>query len=217
MLSPTVRTRPALAIFSAITVLLGAGCAGSGGGDQSSGFRLTFTSGTLSAASEVVFLRLRNSAGSLLTLDIVGRSITPSLNGLDLALNFDPSVLEALAFSDATFLGTCGLARPDNTILLCADSIGSGIANSSGVAIFSALPNGPAPVPSVVAGEVTLASVTFRAIAKGLSPIYFHDLANPAPGGIFSAVISGVDPQAAAAVLFDPDVPGSAEIEVRRR
>jgi len=217
MLSPAVRTRPALAVLTALAALLGAGCAGTGGDDQNSGFRLTFTSGTLTATSEVVYVRLRHGAGSLITLDIVGRDITPSLDGLDLALSFDPSILEATAFSDETFLGSCGLTRPDNTILLCADSIGSGIANSSGVAIFSAVPHGASPTPAVVAGEVTLASVTFRAVSRGISPIYFHDPANPAPGGSVSALVSGADPAGAAAVIFDPDGPGSVEIEVRRR
>ena len=83
MLSPAVRTRPALAVLTALAALLGAGCAGTGGDDQNSGFRLTFTSGTLTATSEVVYVRLRHGAGSLITLSSPSRPRGASPAGRD--------------------------------------------------------------------------------------------------------------------------------------
>lgn len=216
MPSPAVRPRPALLVMLALAALLGAGCSSTGGDDQSSGFRLGFLSGTQTATADVVFLRLHASSGSLIVLDIVGRSITPPLDGLNLAMSFDPAVLEAVSFSDDTFLGTCGRTRSDNTILLCADSVASGTANTTGTLIFSAVPIGASPTPFQVSGEVVLVSVTFRARATGISPVYFHDATNPAPGGSISEVSSAVDPSGAAAVVFEPGTTGPAEVEVSR-
>ena len=216
MLQPAVRPRPALLVLLVLAPLLGAGCQGSGGDDQGSGFRITFTTGPPSAQAEVVYLRLHDAGGSLVTLDIVGRNVTPALDGLDLVLAFDPAIVEAWSASDVTFLGTCGLTRPDNSILLCADSIASGSANTSGVLLFSAAPQGASPAPVPILGDVVLASVTFRARSRGASPVYFHAAGNPSPSGSFSRVTSASDPAGASAVSFDPGTAGVAEIEVRR-
>jgi hypothetical protein len=136
---------------------------------------------------------------------------------MDLVIGFEPSVLEAFGVSSSTFLGICGQSRPDNTILLCADSISSGAANSSGAILFSAFPQGASAVPTTISGDVVLASVTFRARARGSSSLLFHVAANPGPGGSVSRVTSTADPAGAAAVTYDPEVTGVAVVEVRRR
>jgi hypothetical protein len=136
---------------------------------------------------------------------------------MHLVIGFESSVLEAFGVSTSTFLGTCDQSRPDNTFLLCADSISSGAANSTGAILFSAIPQGVSPVPAIISGDVVLASVTFRARARGSSPLLFHVVANPGPGGSVSRVTSTADPAGAAAVTYDPEATGVAVVEVRRR
>jgi len=204
------------AVLLVLLAPLVAACGNSGGDDQGSGLKITFTPAQPSAISDVVFLRLRNVDGSLLVLDVVGRDITPPLDGLHLALGFDPDVAEAFGAANVTFLGICGRTRPDNTNLLCADNISLGTANQTGVVLFSAVPQGSNPVPETVSGEEVLATISFRAHAPGVSSIDFYVAARKAPGDSYSFVSSSSDPAGAAAVEFVPDVPGEASMEVGR-
>lgn len=213
---PAGRRRPALFVLLLLAALPGAGCQHSGADSQGSRFEIRYTEGSVSATSDVVFLRLQRSGGSVLVLDVVGKDIAAPLDGLNLSIGFDPDVLEAADVSNATFLGDCGAVRPDNTVLLCADSIGSGAANSTGTLLFSAIPQGASPQPATVSGEVVLVSVTFRARAKGISPIYFHVTGDPGAGGTTSSVTSASDPAGAAAVVFEPQASSPAQAEVTR-
>ncbi|HXI04623.1 MAG TPA: cohesin domain-containing protein [Candidatus Saccharimonadales bacterium] len=213
---PAGRRRPALFVSLLLAALPGAGCQHTGADGQGSRFEIRYTEGSVSATSDVVFLRFRESGGPVLVLDVVGRDIAAPLDGMNLSIGFDPDVLEAADVSDATFLGTCGAVRPDNTFLLCADSIGSGAANSTGTLLFSAVPQGASPQPETVSGEVVLVSVTFRAHAAGVSPIYFHVTGDPGAGGTISSVTSVSDPSGAAAVAFEPGSSSPAQAEVTR-
>lgn len=204
----------ALALLPA---LLAAGCGDSDGDDQGSGFRAVFVPGPAPPAAEAAFLQLFKASGELVTLDVVGTDISAPLDGLDLWVSFDPLVVEAFGVSDRTFLGECGLTRPDNTVLLCLDNIANGGAAAMGELSFSARPTGLSPVPETVSNGRVLASVTFRALRKGRSPIAFHVASSPGSTGGFSQVTSAVDPPGAAMVTFSPAMPDRAFIRVKRQ
>lgn len=216
MNSPGVPLRAILSVL--LLQSLAAGCGGSAD-DQSSTLVITINVSPPSASSDVVFLRERSSAGRLLVLDVVGRDITAPLDGLDVVLSFDPTIVEAFDVLDQTFLGTCGRTRPDNTVLVCADNIGgAGGANDTGVFLFSARPQGASPAAETIAGERVLATLSLRGLAKGTSSVDFYVRTRPAPGsGSYSQVTSNADPGGADAVIFDPDSPNAATIEVGRR
>lgn len=214
MRSRGVRRVAALGLLF-LLVGMTARCGDSDGEDQGSSLAASFVPGLVPPATEAVFLRLRKASGDLVTLDIVGRSISAPLDGLDLVLSFEPPVVEALRVSRQTFLGTCGEIRPDSTLLVCLDNLSS--ASALGDLLFSAIPQGLAPAPETIAGERILATVTFRALRKGTSTLDFHVAARPNGSGSFSQVLSASDPPGAAAVSFTPDQPDLALIRVRRR
>jgi len=192
----------------------------SSGGGQSSSLRLSFDTTTPAAGGDVIYLRLRDASGNLAVLDVVGRNLAAPVDGIHLVLSFDPAVVEAFGALGDTALGTCGRTRPDNSILVCADDIGNGQAASTGVLLFSAVPQGSpgSPQPVTIAGDVVLATLSFRASAAGTSSIDFYVAARPAPGsGSFSQVTSASDPAGASAVTFHPDAPGVASLRVTRR
>lgn len=194
------------------------GCSGSGSDSQESTLSASFLGPSPAAASDTVFFSERRAAGDLITLDVMARSIAAPLEGFDLAISFDPSIVEAFGVGDATVLGRCFQTRPDNTQLICQDNL-SGNANSSGLLLFSASTSvSPAPAPSQVIGDERLATITFRARRRGRSSIDFYVAARPVPGlGSYSQVISMTDPASAALVAFEPDAPGLAFIKVVRR
>jgi len=199
-----------------LSALLSAGCAKNDGGDQGSGLAVSFTAPSPGAGSDVVFLRERGESGNVLVLDVIGRNIAPPVDGLDLAIAFDPGVAEAFGALSQTFLGTCGRTRPDNTQLICQDNI-KGDANQTGVLLFSAYPSGGSPTPEIIAGDRVLATISFRAVAPGSGSIDFFVRTRPSPGtASYSRVTSAADPNGAAAVEFEPDLPGVAAIKVVR-
>jgi hypothetical protein len=195
---------------------LPAGCDSSDREDRGSSLQASFEAGPVPPAAEAVFLRLFKASGDLVTLEVVGRMISAPLDGVHIVLSFEPLVVEAFGTSEDTFLGTCGVTRPDNTILVCLDNISNGGAEALGDLLFSATAAG-APSPEVIAGERVLATFTFRALRRGRSSIDFHVAARPNPGGSFSEVLSTSDPMGAAAVSFTPDQPDLAFISVRQR
>lgn len=197
--------------------LMAAACGDSDGDDQGSGLRAAFVPGPAPPAVEAAFLQLFKASGELVTLDVVGTDISAPLDGLDLVVSFDPLVVEAFGVSDKTFLGECGQTRPDNTVLLCLDNIANGGAAATGELFFSARPQGSNPTPESVSSGRVLASITFRALRKGRSPVAFHVASSPGSTGGFSQVTSAVDPTGAAMVAFSPAVPDRALIRVTRR
>jgi hypothetical protein len=214
MTARSVRTSAALGGLVLCGGLLA--CSNSGSDDQSSGLRASFTATGTAIPSEVVFLRERAVHGSTVAIDVVGRNITAPLDGFDLAIAFEPSVVEAVTPLSITALGTCGRIRPDNTRLLCLDNVAGGEADRTGTLLFSAHPTGT-PVPTSIGGEQVLATISFRGIAVGTSPIFFYDLSNRSPGtASFSDLTSSTDPNAALMVEFVPDAAGQASIEIER-
>jgi hypothetical protein len=219
MIEMASRDVPLRAILCVLFLQVVTTACGGGGDDQSSTLVITIDVSPPSASSDIVFLRERSSAGRLLVLDVVGKDIAAPLDGLDVVLSFDPTIVEAFDVADQTFLGTCGRTRPDNTVLVCADNIGgTGGANDTGVLFFSARPQGASPAPETIAGDRVLATLSLRGIAKGSTSVDFYVKTRPAPGGgSYSQVTSSADPGGADAVSFDPDSPNAAVIEVGRR
>jgi hypothetical protein len=214
MAPPSLRARALAGLLTAPLLLACGG--GDGGADQGSRLAISFAADAPGASTDVIFLRERAASGGLLVLDVVGRELTPPVDGLDLVIAFDPGIASAFGVMGETFLGTCGRPRPDNSLLVCQDNVGGG-ANPTGLLMFSAHPADPSPTPERVSGDRVLATISLRAAGPGVSSVEFHVPARPAPGiGSFSQVTSAGDPAGAAAVGFHPDAPGRAEIRVTR-